>query len=111
MDFSQYQADAGRTAKSLGDRGDLLHAALGLAGESGEFVDCVKKHVVYGRELDKSNAIEELGDLLWFVALGCKSLGVSMDTVAQQNIAKLKARYPEAYSDELAWRRLDKVST
>lgn len=108
MDFTQYQSLAIRTAKSLGDTGDLLHSALGIAGEAGEFVDCVKKHTVYERPLDKENAIEELGDLLWFVALGCKALGVSMDMVAEQNIGKLQVRYPEKYTDELASRRLDK---
>lgn len=108
MDFVQYQSLAIRTAKNLGETGDLLHSALGVAGEAGEFVDCVKKHTVYGRPLDKANAIEELGDLLWFVALGCKAMGVSMDTVAEQNIGKLRLRYPDQYSDALAASRLDK---
>lgn len=108
MDFVRYQGLAVRTAKDLGETGDLLHSALGVAGEAGEFVDCVKKHTVYGRPLDKANAVEELGDLLWFVALGCKALGVSMATVAEQNIAKLRQRYPDQYSDELAAARLDK---
>lgn len=108
MDFVQYQAAAIKTAKDLGETGDLLHSALGLAGEAGEFVDCVKKHTVYGRPLDKANAVEELGDLLWFVALGCKALGVSMDMVAEQNIGKLKVRYPDKYTDENAALRLDK---
>jgi NTP pyrophosphatase (non-canonical NTP hydrolase) len=108
VDFVQYQALANRTAKNLGETGDLLHSALGLAGEAGEFVDCVKKHTVYGKPLDKANAIEELGDLLWFVALGCKSLGVSMQMIAEQNIGKLRVRYPDQYSDELAAARLDK---
>lgn len=108
MDFVRYQGLAIRTAKNLGETGDLLHSALGLAGEAGEFVDCVKKHTVYGRPLNKANAVEELGDLLWFVALGCKALGVSMEMVAEQNIGKLKVRYPDQYSDELAAVRLDK---
>lgn len=110
MNFAEYQSQAIATAKNLGETGDLLHAALGLAGEAGEFVDCVKKHTVYGKPLDANNAIEELGDLLWFVSLGCKALGVSMESVAEQNIKKLKARYPDRYSDELAIARLDKVT-
>lgn len=108
MDFVSYQSLAIKTAKNLGETGDLLHSALGVAGEAGEYVDCVKKHTVYGQPLDKANAAEELGDLLWFVALGCKSLGVSMESVAKQNIDKLKRRYPNRYSDELAHMRLDK---
>ena len=67
-----------------------------------------KKISVYGQELDCENAVEELGDLLWYVALGCESLGVSMADVAQQNIDKLKKRYPEKYTDFHAEERLDK---
>ena len=109
MDFPIYQLQAMRTAKPMEPADDLMHAALGLAGEAGEFADAIKKHLVYGRELDRENAIEELGDVLWFVALGCATLGVSMADVAQGNIDKLRKRYPEKYDDELAYRRLDKV--
>lgn len=110
MNFQEYQEKAMRTAKKEGtdEKFDLMHAAMGLAGEAGEFTDCVKKHLVYGQELDSKNAIEELGDLLWFVALGCKTLGVTMEQVASQNIEKLQKRYPEKYSDLHAKERLDK---
>ena len=108
MDFQIYQLQAMRTAKPMTQEDDLMHAALGLAGEAGEFADAIKKHLVYGRDLDRENAIEELGDVLWFVALGCHALGVSMDDVAQGNIDKLRRRYPEKYDDELAYLRLDK---
>lgn len=106
--FDEYQWRALRTAKRVDEKFDLTHAALGLTGEAGEFADAIKKHTVYGRPLDRGNAIEELGDLMWFVALGCASLGVTMAEVAQQNIDKLKLRYPEKYSDLLAHQRLDK---
>lgn len=107
-DMTEYQWKAMRTAKRVDEKFDLTHAALGLAGEAGEFADAVKKHTVYGRPLDRGNAIEELGDLLWFVALGCATLGVTMAEVAQQNIDKLKLRYPDKYEDLLAHKRLDK---
>lgn len=109
MDFPIYQLQSMRTAKPMTPEDDLMHAALGLAGEAGEFADAIKKHLVYGRDLDRENAIEELGDVLWFVALGCTALGVSMSDVAQSNIDKLRKRYPEKYEDELAYKRLDKA--
>ena len=109
MDFPIYQLQAMRTAKPMEPADDLMHAALGLSGEAGEFADAIKKHLVYGRELDRENAIEELGDVLWFVALGCNALGVSMADVAQGNIDKLRKRYPEKYDDELAYKRMDKA--
>lgn len=108
MDFDIYQRSAMRTAKPMTLEDDLVHAALGVAGEAGEFCDAIKRFTVYGKELDRENAIEELGDLLWFVALGCNALDVTMQEAAQRNIDKLKKRYPERYTDELAHARLDK---
>jgi NTP pyrophosphatase (non-canonical NTP hydrolase) len=108
MNFEEYQKNAIRTAKAGDFVFNLLHAAMGLAGEAGEFVDCVKKYAIYGQTLDSKNAIEELGDLLWFVALACDTLGVNMESVASKNVDKLAKRYPEKYSDYHAEKRLDK---
>ena len=46
----------------------LFHGVLGLATESGEIADNVKKHLFYGKDADEPNLIEELGDILWYVA-------------------------------------------
>lgn len=108
MEFDTYKIRAMRTAKPMDFDDDLMHSALGLAGESGEFADAVKKYLVYGKPLDRENAIEELGDSLWFIALACNALGVPMSQVAQANLDKLARRYPEKYSDKLATDRLDK---
>lgn len=108
MNFKEYQDNAIKTAKAGDFKFNLVHAAMGLAGEAGEFTDCVKKYAIYGQALDSKNAAEELGDILWFVALACDTLGVNMVEIAQQNITKLQARYPEKYSDEHAKKRLDK---
>jgi len=83
----------------------LTHAASGLCTESGEFLDMLKKHLNYGKEFDKANAIEELGDLMWYVAIACDELGVSIDDIMRINIDKLKKRYGEKYSDDKAINR------
>lgn len=106
--FDTYQQLAMRTAKPMEVQDDLPHAALGLTGEAGEFADCIKKHWAYSQPLDNKNAVEELGDLLWYVALACNALGVSMQEVAAINIEKLRKRYPTMYQDELAAFRADK---
>ena len=106
--LNQYQTLANRTAKAGDKPFNLMHSALGLAGEAGEFVDTVKKHLVYGKPLDQENLVEELGDLLWFVALAAETLDVSLSAIATLNIEKLEKRYPEKYTDELASQRLDK---
>jgi NTP pyrophosphatase (non-canonical NTP hydrolase) len=108
MDFEQYKQLAMRTKKE-GDFGfDVTHSVYGLTGEVGEYADCVKKWQIYGKILDRSNAREEIGDILWFVALAANAFGWNLDEIAQENIDKLARRYPEKYTDELAQKRLDK---
>ena len=109
MNFEQYQAAAVRTLKR-GDsqQFDLNHMALGVAGEAGELVDCIKKHTAYGKPLDEENLAEEIGDALWYLANICNLMDWDLESIAYNNIAKLKKRYPEKYSDALAITRLDK---
>lgn len=107
-EFDEYQALAIRTAKRVDEKYDLTHAALGMSGEVGELVDAIKKHVIYGRPLDRVNVVEEVGDILWFAAFLCTTTGIDLREAAQLNIDKLKLRYPETYSDVFAHQRLDK---
>ena len=78
----------------------LLHAVLGLSSEVGEFADQLKKHIFYGKPLDKVNLSEESGDLLWYLALAANVPGMlSINEDMERNIAKLKARYGEKFSE------------
>lgn len=109
MNFEQYQDDAKRTLKrGESQQFDLNHMAMGLCGEAGELVDCIKKHTVYGKPLDLDNLAEELGDALWYIANVCNLMEWSFEQIARENINKLRTRYPEKYTDELASARLDK---
>lgn len=116
MEAKKYVELSDRTCKHIGEEGllvvpaqyDLIHAAFGIAGESGEIVDAVKKHVFYGKPLDVKNLREEVGDVMWYIALMCRTLNVTLEELMQENIDKLTARYPEKYTDELAITRLDK---
>lgn len=90
-------------------RVDLLHASMGLVTEAGEFQDMLKKHVFYGRELDEVNLKEEIGDVLWYCAIALNALESDFESVMQTNIDKLKARFPEKFTEEKANNRdLDK---
>lgn len=91
--------------------GDLVHAAMGISGESGELLDAIKKHVVYGKELDRINVIEELGDLTFYIHAMMNLLGISEQQVLQHNACKLMVRYEGMeYSDQAAQRRADKIT-
>ena len=80
----------------------LFHATQGMCTETGEFMDVLKKHMFYGKPLDKVNLEEELGDMLWYIGLAIDALGLSMDSVMIKNIAKLRARYPEKFDEHNA---------
>ncbi len=79
------------------DLGGLLNGCLGLAGESGEVLDMVKKCIFHEVELDEDHLKKELGDVMWYVAALCEAFGFSLDDIMQMNIEKLKARYPEGF--------------
>ena len=84
------------------DMGGLIMGCLGLAGESGEFTDMIKKWVFHEKELDIGHAAKELGDILWYVAMICESFGWELEDVMKINIMKLRARYPEGFNVEQA---------
>ena len=107
MTFNEYQKEASRTEPNYNNKGDiLLNATLGLAGESGELVDLVKKHYFQGHMFDKVEVASELGDILWYIALMCKYLELDLDLIPSYNIAKLKQRYPESFDTE---RSVDRI--
>jgi NTP pyrophosphatase (non-canonical NTP hydrolase) len=81
----------------------LMTAALGLSAESGEFTEIVKKAVFQGKPLNDDNIYHlkrELGDICWYLANACESLGTTFDEIIQMNFDKLKARFPDGFTVE-----------
>lgn len=101
MKADEYQYLAYKTAnKGLGPYDQLRNAVYGLNGEAGEVIDLLKKHEFQGHDLDYNEIVKELGDVAWYLALACTAIGVPMSAVLQQNIDKLKARYPDGFKTE-----------
>ena len=92
-----YQEISQRTAKSDVDVTNprLLHGAIGICGEAGELIDAVKTHMIYGSKLDIDNIKEELGDIIWYMAMVLSSINSSFDEITDMNLSKLEKRYPE----------------
>ena len=79
------------------------HALIGMTGEIGEIAGAVEKWLHYGNKpLDVTNIKEELGDMFWYMALMCDALNIDLSDVMAANIRKLRARYPEKFSEEKA---------
>ncbi len=125
VDFDKYSlfvdavtSDCSKDFVSLADRLGVLDregasierlttAGVGLAAESGEFLEIVKKMVFQGKHWNADNRehlIIELGDIMWYVAQACMALDVSFDDVIVRNVEKLEKRYPggefDVYSSE-----------
>jgi NTP pyrophosphatase (non-canonical NTP hydrolase) len=108
MEATTYQALAMRTASRHPDPLQrLINGALGLCGEAGEVADLVKKAQFQGHPLETHKVAEELGDVLWYAALVCDALGMTMSEVMEANIDKLRRRYPDGFSREESVNRDD----
>ena len=88
---------------------DMLHSAMGVFTEAAEFLEAIVLSMFRGEPFDQTNAIEELGDLEWYMAVMRQRLQVSQEKVQRINIAKLRARYPDKFGkDDALDRDLDK---
>lgn len=106
MNADEYQKLASRTlidkpGFEISDRDIMLvWNAIGLAGESGEVNDLIKKGVFHQHGIDVEKVKKELGDCCWYIAAICTKLNISLSEVMQVNIDKLKARYPNGFESE-----------
>ena len=106
MTLDDYQAAAARTTNSkLTENERLLDAAAGLAEEAGEILGLVRKHAYQAHVLDRDRLRIELGDALWCLAMTAASAGLTLEELAAANVAKLRVRYPEGYSDNASRER------
>ena len=104
--FDQYQRLASRTRNDqLDDTARLANLAMGLAGESGEVCDYLKKVVFHGHTLDEGKLADELGDVLWYLANLAEVNGITLQTIAENNIAKLRKRYPDGFDEKRSQQR------
>ena len=106
MTINEYQKLAMTTLNPKLEKKDvLINGVMGLCGESGEAIDLVKKHLAQGHELDRERLIKELGDVAWYLAETATALDVTLEEVFEQNIEKLKKRYPEGFLVEKSLKR------
>lgn len=75
------------------------HGVDGLVTEAAEMMDAMKKAKFYGKQLDRVNLMEEMGDCLWYMAILCDELGVTFEELWERNIAKLRVRYPDGFRE------------
>lgn len=96
MNFREYQNFVWELAseESRQDfKSQLGTSGLGLAGESGEVADIAKKVLFQGKDFDRDDFIDELSDVLWYLAFAATMCETSLEEIMQVNVAKLQDRY------------------
>ena len=87
--------DVVRKTKVYPDSAKYTYASLGLASEAGEVAGKIKKYV-RGDYTDiqeiRDKIIDELGDVLWYVAALAIELDTSIDEIKDRNTKKLLSR-------------------
>lgn len=87
------------------ERANLIHAILGIFTEAGELMEALLNVLTSKENVDVVNIVEELGDIEWYMAILHREFSVTPSTIKDKNIAKLKARYPEKFSENEALER------
>jgi len=103
MELKEYRLEVSRSLADLHDEErNNLHMILGMVTEVAELADVYKKNMAYGKPLDLVNVQEELGDLFFYIVNFSILNNFDLEKILQVNIDKLKARYPEKFTQEKA---------
>lgn len=98
MDLDEYQRKAAQTySPGPNETFNRMYLSLGLAGETGEVIEKIKKVVRNDNGVvsdEKLNGIRgELGDVLWYLSQLSKAFELSLNDIAEQNLRKLADRF------------------
>jgi NTP pyrophosphatase (non-canonical NTP hydrolase) len=103
--MSIYPTIVAKTHKDGSWDKQLTNACFGIAGESGELVDMVKKHLFHGHDLDINHLLLEIGDVMYYLCWLCQLLNLDFYEVCYANMDKLNARYPDGFDSERSQHR------
>lgn len=101
----EYQKICRATAKKFKNRElEILTWGLGIAGEAGDVASCIKK--TFAHQNNQEEGIKEnIGDVLWYAAMICNFFGWDLQKILEENMNKLKKRYPKGFSVKKAKRQ------
>ena len=92
----------GKTMLSVTQPHQLIHGIVGIATEVGELLENLKTAIEENEQLDWVNLAEECGDVFWYIAAISDFTGFDFESMQKTNIEKLKARFPEKFTEEKA---------
>ena len=102
--LKEYQELCKATAKKFEtSEKEILTWGLGIAGEAGDVASCIKK--TFAHDNDQRLGIKEnIGDALWYAAMICNFFGWEMQAILNENLEKLKKRFPNGFTTQDASR-------
>lgn len=90
MTLNDYQKAAERTSGDLTSWDKVRNGCYGLNGEAGECIDILKKTEFQGHDFDPMKMVDELGDVLWYVAQLATGLGVTADLREWRHFCRMR---------------------
>ena len=109
INLKEYQELAKLTAKKdfATPTEQIMCWACGVTGEAGDIASCIKKTFAHNKDV-REGIKENLGDMFWYSAMICNFFGWNMQDILEQNLEKLKQRFPQGFSYEAAQRDMIK---
>lgn len=109
MNLTDYQKLCKATAKQFdSNETAIITWGLGITGEAGDVASCIKKTFMHDND-QRAGIRENLGDTMWYIAMICNSFGWNMDEIMEENVKKLKTRYPNGFDANNARRNNTKI--
>lgn len=108
MNEKDYMIETRRTAGVFDTQKEAISMlCMGLTGEAGEVVDTFKKVFYHGHKYNREEMVKELGDMYWYFMRILDETDISPEEVRIANIAKLRERYPNGFSEADSIKRVD----
>ena len=99
MDLKNYQKLCRQTAKKFSNKQlEIATWGLGVSGEAGDIASCIKKYYAHQNTEVKDGIKENIDDMLWYTAMICNFFGWDMQEILNENVEKLKKRFPNGFT-------------
>ena len=109
MNLKEYQEKCKKTAKSFDDEKEAMSDwGLGASGEAGDLAGCIKKTFYHNND-QTSGIRENIGDVMWYLAMICNTMGWELDDITNENIEKLSKRYNDGFTEREASRKNTRI--
>jgi NTP pyrophosphatase (non-canonical NTP hydrolase) len=102
--LKEYQELCKLTAVKLDTKdNEILTWGLGITGEAGDVASCIKKTIIHKND-QREGIRENIGDTLWYMAMICNFFEWDFQEILDENLNKLKKRYPDGFTEKDAAR-------